>query len=332
MKDKIEIYSNLQSLNKKCRACPKRDHNIYNCPEIHYVPRKDFIIRRYLYSKPTIERKFEKRRKAKRHNALKIANLLQEKMFFFFDAIELRQEEIFNEENTVEEFSESDLNDLPDSPMISAALPRKVSIDSTLLRVFPEDDGQKAREEEKDRVVNFEGDHPNKKKESCTQPGMLSIAIPNTTVKRGSKVKLVHQMSSLKKCETTGSIKMSNHQPLNLKSWDHDFERLHIFSRYFVKNNVDVVLKKLENFMIKKAARIQKLRNLKKKKTLIGSPLRSSRYHKSSFMKKNGGKTRFNGQNNEVSEDNRSVMQSPHYEISSSWNLEEKSDNTNVFR
>ena len=233
-------------------------------------------------------------------------------MFFFYDAIEVRKE---NEENTIEEFSESDLNDIPDSPLISAGLPRKVSIESAVLRVIPEDDGQKAREEEKDRIVNYEGEH---KKKDNTQ---LSITIPNTTVKRGSKLKQITQITSLKKSETNDLLKMSNHQPINMKNWDNDFERVHVFRRYFVKNNVDVVLKQFENFMIKKVARIQKLKQMKRKKTIIGSPLKSSRYQISNFSKKLGGIIK---PLNEVSEDNRSVMQSPHHEISSSWNLEEK--------
>ena len=241
MRDKMLIYSDLEDLNKKCKACLKRDHNIFNCPEIHYVPRKDFIIRRYLYSEPTIERRFERRRDFKRHNALKTVSLLHENMFFFFDAIAVRQEEMLNEENSIEEFSESDFNEIPDSPMISAGLRRKGSIDSTLLRAIPEkeEDTQKSREEDKERIVNFEGDYPNKKKDL--------IQGPNSTVRRASKLKAVKQMPSLKNCETTGSIKMSNpqnQQLANMKSWDHDFERLHIFTQYFVKNNVDVVLKK----------------------------------------------------------------------------------------
>ena len=327
MRDKMLIYSDLDDLNKKCKACNKKDHNIFNCPEIHYVPRKDFIIRRYLYSEPTLERRFERRRDFKRHNALKTVSVLQDKMFFFFDAVAARQEEMLNEEVSIEEFSESDLCDIPDSPMISAGLRRKASVDSGLLKVVPEkeEDSQKAREEEKERIVNFEGDYSNKKKD-LIQPGMLSVMGSNPTVRRTSKLKGLKQMPSLKNCETTGSIKIANpqnQQLANMKSWDHDFERVHIFTQYFKKNNVDVVLKKLENMMLKKAARIQKLKHMKKRKTVIGSPLKSSRYHMSSFQKKTGGRTKIK-EKNEVSDDNRSVIQSPHNELSISWNLEDK--------
>ena len=75
--------------------------------------------------------------------------------------------------------------------------------------------------------------------------------------------------------------------------------------------------------MIKKAARIQKLKHMKKRKTVIGSPLKSSRFHMSSFHKKNGGRNKIK-EKNEVSEDNKSVMQSPNNELSISWNLEDK--------
>ena len=63
MRDKIRIYSNFDDLQKKCNACLKRDHNNFTCPEIHYVPRKNFIIKRFLYSEPVRERDREKWKK-----------------------------------------------------------------------------------------------------------------------------------------------------------------------------------------------------------------------------------------------------------------------------
>ena len=55
MKDKILIYDDFQDLKKKCKTYFKRDHDIFICPEIHYVPRQDFIIRRHLFNNPHLE-------------------------------------------------------------------------------------------------------------------------------------------------------------------------------------------------------------------------------------------------------------------------------------
>ena len=55
-------YSNFEDLKKKCEACLKRDHDMFNCPEIHHIPRREFIIMRTNYTQPTIDRNIFKRK------------------------------------------------------------------------------------------------------------------------------------------------------------------------------------------------------------------------------------------------------------------------------
>jgi len=303
------IYNDFEDLKKKCKACFKRDHNIFTCPEIHYVPRKDFIISRHLFSKPHLERGSFHRIDRKRHNALKILNTLQEKMSIFENMTQ-RQEEFFNEES-IDEFSETDFNEIPESPVLVSAALKKKSIDMggviKLVNVENEE------EKEKDKMVNFEDELINKKKkESLTDPQK-----PNNSNRRASKIQNLKQIPSLKNLGTTGSIKFTlNSNAKETASWDNEFERMHIFTRYCANNNVDLVLKNYELFMTKKAVRIQKLRNMKRKKTMMGSSPRKFRYSSLKKGEKKSAKLK-----NDVSPLHSPNVKQDH---SITWNLEIK--------
>ena len=246
---------------------------MFNCPEIHYVPRKDFIIKRYLFSQPTMKRDSNNvhRRRDKRDNALKILNSLQQKMMFI-DTMATKKD--FEENlNSKEEFSESDFNEIPDSPT-SSILKKRINTSKDIpnpLALRPltitEESIQKTGEEENgDEFVSKQ-----RKKETCTSIGMPA-AKP-----RGSNQATFKQMLSL---DTQTQAKQL---PDN---WGNHFERMHVFAQYFVENNSDVVLKKYELQIMKKIARIQKLKQIKRRKTMLMSQFSQRRTGFSPVKKK----------------------------------------------
>ena len=62
IKDKIILYRNYECYNLRCIICNQKDHMNCHCPLMHYVPNKENIILRYLYSENQV-RKPCKRRK-----------------------------------------------------------------------------------------------------------------------------------------------------------------------------------------------------------------------------------------------------------------------------
>jgi len=254
MRDKILIYNDLEDLKKKCKACFKRDHDIFTCPQIHYVARKDFIIRRHLFSKPHLERAPFNRIDGKRV----ISNVF------------IREEDYRSSD---EEFSEGDF------------------IDS---------------------------------KDSSTEPQNAN----NSNIKKVSKIQSFKQINSLKIFGTKGSpIKPTPTATYEKEtSWDQEFERIHVFTRYYTNNNADKVLKNYDNFMVKKATRIKKLKNMKKRKNMMASLMADLSPHKmrsSSFIIKSGKNSSRLKQ--EISEE-RSLQQSPIIRPDGTifWNLENK--------
>ena len=249
----------------------------------------------------------------KRHNAFKILKTLQEKMLIV-ENLKIRPEENI-EDASNEEFSESDLLEIQDSPTFQSPDLKRKSVDAEgLIRLTSAENIIKQNEEEKELMFNLEDDLVNKdgfkpqKKENLallTEPPHNN----NNNNRRVSKIPTFKHISTLKKCVTSGTTKTPKTIHAKETSWDQEFERIHIFTRYFCKNNVDLLLKNYNNFMMKKIARIQKLKNLKKKKTLLammasGSPRKDGA---SRFMKLNDRKSgRFKS---ELSDEKSSTLQ-----------------------
>ena len=166
MRDKMLIYSNFEDLKKKCEACLKRDHDIFNCPQIHYVPRKNFIIMRHQYSKPKLEREIFKRSTRKSFKALRDLKLLNQK-FLRLESSAMQQEQINNEDVSNYEFSEDEFIEMTDSPA-SSNLKKAQSNDfrtSLVIKSINEDSFQKTVEDEKEKEISSE-DEPGSKEEA----------------------------------------------------------------------------------------------------------------------------------------------------------------------
>ena len=253
----------------------------------------------------------------KRHNAFKIMKVLQEKMLIFKN-MKIRQEE-FNIED--EEFSESILLEIQNSPTLESSDLKRKNVDSEgLIRLTSVENITKQSEEEKELMFNLEDDLvnlDNQKKENLA----LLIEPPRHINRRVTKTPTFKHTSSLKK---NGTTQDSHTNRTKETRWDQEFERIHIFTRYFYKNNVDLLLKNYDNFMMKKIARIQKLKNLKKKKTLLATMFASSpqKLGASRFMKLSNRKS---GWNFELSDENSPPQNSPvEKDLSISCSLENK--------
>ena len=310
MRDKMVIYSNLEDLKKRCNSCLKKDHDIFTCPEIHYFPRKDFIIKRHLYSQPRTKREIFKRN-GKKHNAFKILHVLMEKMLAFESLTKLsKQEKTINEEYLDDEYSDSDLIDVPDSPFIDPALNRKQITElSSFKRTTTTDEDiiQKLHEEQK--LVSFDDESKIKKKDKKSI-SMMGTGVQSTTNTFNHTSKLHKQ-----------SVMME-------QNWEIRFEKMNVFTRYFVENNLDLVLKQYQIKMAKRNAKIQKMKLFKqRKKTMINSPNKSifggnlsiSLKKKRVPSLKNGNKDR-----NEFPEMKTSVFNiPPHKELQFALNFDE---------
>ena len=150
----------------------------------------------------------------------------------------------------------------------------------------------------------------------------------NANIGKVSKIQSFKQMNSLKIFGTKGSpIKPTPTATYEKEtSWDQEFERIHVFTRYYTNNNADKVLKNYDNFMVKKATRIKKLKNMKKRKNMMASLMADLSPHKmrsSSFIIKSGKNSSRLKQ--EISEE-RSLQQSPIIRPDGTifWNLENK--------
>ena len=257
MRDKILIYSNLEDLKKRCNSCLKKDHDIFNCPEIHYLPRKDFIIRKHLHNQPRTQREIFNRN-GKKHNSLKILHVLMEKMLAFETLT--KQEKTINDDYPSDEFSDSDLIDIPDSPFIDPAPNGKQSTELPSFKRNPttdEDIIQKQHEEQKEKWVSFDDESKIKKKDKASI-SIMGTGVQSTTTTNNRTNKFHKQTVMME------------------QNWDILFEKMKVFTRYFVENNLDLVLKQYQIEMAKKWAKIQKMKMFKhRKKAIINSPNKS---------------------------------------------------------
>lgn len=122
MKDNIKNYKFLQDFQKKCYICDSiNSHLCPECDKTHYIPDKDFILKKLNYSKPQERLQLYKRRKT-RYKCLKNLKITQ------YMAIKKTKNYEDNKSNT--ENSSDD-----DSPNIKVPFIRSVQRNSTKMEV-----------------------------------------------------------------------------------------------------------------------------------------------------------------------------------------------------
>ena len=116
IKEKLILYNDPSPLHSRCVCCHSAHHKLEQCPIIHYCPKKQIVISRFLFN-PSQERGDYKRRRKKCNSLVnrrinsKMVRLLQENIikassFFEFED-QSEEEEDEDEKNEFSEFSDS---------------------------------------------------------------------------------------------------------------------------------------------------------------------------------------------------------------------------------
>lgn len=87
IKDQITINNNYDSLKMKCFNCNETGHFVSECKYLHFIPHKEKIIKRYLYSKPQFRRRKFARKKFKKLNALIDNKLIKKNINDFIQSL-----------------------------------------------------------------------------------------------------------------------------------------------------------------------------------------------------------------------------------------------------
>lgn len=279
IRDKMMNYENLEGLNKKCKTCNKRDHDLFACPNVHFVPRKDFIIKRYLFSKPQLERSKITRFNKKKGNVLKFLSKIQESASFFEPSNLNHQEEGIFEEND-DNYSELDVEDNQELMIPLSKIKKNDSSDQNEIVLKEGEESispTMKNKQSKDLMNGFK--IPSSECLDSKQGNN------NNSLQKNNKFNNSKKIPSFSTINANNVSVVKNNQNSDNTNWENGFERMHIFSQYFCNNNSNVVLKSYENYIAKKMTQINKLKNIKRRRTLIntGSPVKMNRskfFHK----------------------------------------------------
>ena len=70
MKDKIRILKDFSAFDYTCHFCHKQTHLFFECPKIHYIPDRDFLIKKMNFSVAQDRAQHVFRRRTRKINAL----------------------------------------------------------------------------------------------------------------------------------------------------------------------------------------------------------------------------------------------------------------------
>ena len=86
MKDQIKLYGNYDNSDLRCICCSKKTHIYHQCPLIHFIPDRDFLIKRSLCSKQQDRTTFH-RKERKKYNARANLNVVQSAILFLASSV-----------------------------------------------------------------------------------------------------------------------------------------------------------------------------------------------------------------------------------------------------
>ena len=76
MKDDFNLYKDISHLLQKCESCGGDNHLFKNCPFVGYIPNKDLIIRKHLFTQNQDRKSSSRRRHLRSVSALLIKHNL----------------------------------------------------------------------------------------------------------------------------------------------------------------------------------------------------------------------------------------------------------------
>ena len=232
IKDKIGLYQNFSEF-QECLGCKSKTHLIFECPLIHYIPIKSFIIARenFIHFQKRDSNFFRKKKKAQ----IKIQHQLIKSSadyFFGFDDTESEFpsfihsdanyfEEDFIKDKTTEIYDEK--NDIISNP----------NLDMIEINRF---------ENEKETIEN----NPRNRRKSILKNDAKSPLLHINTKKRRITINEPPSLAQMKnsipfKGDTT-SLTMNKVSNFFL----HDFEEGFNFNNYFQHNNKNLIVSKIK--------------------------------------------------------------------------------------
>ena len=277
VKDQIKFNHYYNSTQLKCISCDKTTHLYSECPLIHFIPDRDFIIKRSLCSKPQ-ERSDFNRKKRKKYNSRFNINCYQSAILYLGssvfsdnDDVESEQNEEINlkpqtqlligipseEENSKEKIFESSEIDL--SPQnfkkneSSSSSPRKDQ--QKIISKFPSIDDQQLVETKEIKNKNLKGfnlfqntpkfsteENFDKEKKMFGKVSEGKIPSQNAIRRVFTKKKTIVQIEKEEGKENY--IEKYKEYESNWMFF-YDFEKMRNYNYYFTQNNVKNVLEKM---------------------------------------------------------------------------------------
>ena len=104
IRDEVRLNGNYKEVSV-CNCCKKSTHFLRNCPRIHYIPDKDFLIKRNNYRKPQLRQNFQRKNK-KTLNALKNNLEIEEKIISLSTELYLQYNEQIPQGESIDCFEE----------------------------------------------------------------------------------------------------------------------------------------------------------------------------------------------------------------------------------
>lgn len=267
----MNIYSNFSHF-KKCHSCNSSSHTLANCPLIHFIPCKDFLIKRFLHSKPHLERREFFERKKKKFSCLKKLTQIQESQASFVGD------------------NESDSEILSSLPSINEDSERKSDEILRISEESNENDDDINFEEKKEKTFKFAINKTRHRPSLRVKidNSFKNITSPMLSVKYGSGISNITNEETMKNNRRLSAVKSGTlilekneqfttspmitinqnkenliedgdfrkrktsvfkSQNISFESQDffyYDFETAAVFKKYFKHNNKDIVIKKFK--------------------------------------------------------------------------------------
>jgi hypothetical protein len=70
LRDQIIMYQDKFLMRLECEGCGEIDHSLRRCPNLSYIPKRDFVLRKYLYNENQRRKKSKRKTMKKSQNAL----------------------------------------------------------------------------------------------------------------------------------------------------------------------------------------------------------------------------------------------------------------------
>lgn len=294
IRDKIFRARISEEIYLKCHGCNLKGHTFEKCDKVHFIPNKDFLIARHLYSVPNLDRCSYERR-LKKENSLQIKRNVKAQFKLFFEQKRdiigtLVLSKVFD--NTLYDSESSSSEDDNDDEEKENQIKREGTEEESQSKNDNTDD-RKSIYLEKYRYGD-ESSSFTKKTYEETYKSSNSMA----TIRESMKT-----MTTAHKRKNAGELKKSGQSYETISEvvdiWK-DFDRVKSYPVYFPEFNVENVIKNYIHKYSRKTNR--KKRGLKRKNTVFSTlgfalkltaerskiisypSVRSNRYGKMSFF------------------------------------------------